>query len=147
MATVTQQAVVAGTGERLVAGTVGGVAGGVLFGAMMGMMGMLPMVASLVGSDNAAVGFLVHMVISVVIGLFFAIVFGGLARTIAGGALWGLVNGVLWWLLGPIVVMPLMMGMGLQFGAMFSGPLLMSLLGHLVYGVAAGVVYAWWINR
>jgi hypothetical protein len=87
------------------------------------------------------------MAISVAIGLFFAIVFGAMSGSYGGGALWGLVNGALWWVLGPIVLMPLMMGMGLQFGAMFSGPMLMSLMGHLLYGVVAGVVHAWWVQR
>ena len=41
-------------GRRVVGGVVGGLAGGLVFGALMGMMGMLPMVAGLVGSDSAA---------------------------------------------------------------------------------------------
>ena len=34
--------------QRLVAGIIGGVVGGLAFGALMAMMGMLPMVASIV---------------------------------------------------------------------------------------------------
>lgn len=37
-----------------------GLAGGAIFGIMMGMMGMLPMVAMLVGRESATVGFIVH---------------------------------------------------------------------------------------
>lgn len=133
--------------KRITAGIIGGLAGGMVFGIMMAMMGMLPMVAGLVGSNSALVGFMVHMVISGSIGAFFAVVFGGRSGAYGGGALWGAVNGVIWWILGPIVIMPLMMGMGLQFGAMFTAPMLMSLMGHAVYGVVAGLVYAWWVNR
>lgn len=133
--------------SKIAAGVIAGLAGGIVFGMMMAMMGMLPMVAGLVGSSSALIGFLVHMVISAAIGVFFAVLFGGQSSTVQGGAFWGFVNGVIWWILGPLVIMPIMMGMGLQFHAMFTGPMLMSLLGHLIYGVVAGVVYAWWVNR
>jgi uncharacterized membrane protein YagU involved in acid resistance len=137
----------ADTSSKIVAGVIGGAVGGVAFGMMMAIMGMLPMVASLVGSSSAAVGFLVHMGISLIIGVIYALVFGSMSTTYGGGALWGAVNGFIWWILGPIVIMPLMMGMGVQFQSMFTGPMLMSLVGHLIYGVVAGVVYAGWVRR
>lgn len=133
--------------KRVVAGAIGGVAGGLAFGVMMAMMGMLPMVASLAGSNSPVVGFLVHMLISIVIGVIFGIVAGPRIASLQAGAIWGLVNGVIWWILGPIVIMPLMMGMGLQFGAMFTTPMLLSLMGHVIYGVVAGLAYAWWARR
>jgi len=133
--------------KRVTAGIIGGLAGGMVFGMMMAMMGMLPMVAGLAGSSSPIVGFMVHMLISAIIGAFFGALFGGRSGTYGGGALWGFVNGMIWWVLGPIVIMPLMMGMGLQFEAMFTGPMLMSLMGHVIYGVVTGLVYAWWVNR
>lgn len=39
-----------------------------------------------------------------------------------------------------------MMGMGLQFGAALSGPMLMSLMGHLIFGLVTGVVFAWFVR-
>ena len=126
---------------KLLAGAVGGLAGGVLFGAMMGVMGMLPMVAMLVGSENAGIGFLVHMVISAIIGAGFGLVFGGRALDFQSGALWGAVYGIIWWILGPLLIMPLMMGMGPQFSMALSMPMLMSLVGHLLYGVVTGLAY------
>jgi phage shock protein PspC (stress-responsive transcriptional regulator) len=50
--------------QKVIGGVVGGLAGGVVFGMMMAMIGMLPMIAGMVGSASAVVGFLVHMVIS-----------------------------------------------------------------------------------
>jgi hypothetical protein len=41
---------------------------------------------------------------------------------------------------------PLMLGMGLQFGAAFTPPMLMSLVGHLAYGLVTGLVYAGYIR-
>ncbi len=128
-------------GRRLTGGAIAGLVGGVLFGLMMGMMGMLPMVAGLVGSNNAAVGFVVHMVISAIIGAGFGLLFGGRVSTLQDGALWVAVYGFIWWILGPLLIMPTMMGMGPQFGMALSMPMLMSLVGHLLYGIATGLAY------
>src|SRR5918995_543551 len=117
--------------QRAIGGVVGGVAGGLVFGVMMAMMGMLPMVAMVVGSESAAIGFLYHMFNSVVIGALFGLVFGRLSHTYGQGAVWGLLYGAIWWVLGPLVLMPLMLGMGLQFDIVFTAPMLMSLVGHL----------------
>lgn len=125
-----------GLGRRVIAGTAGGVAGGIAFGILMAMMGMLPMVASLVGSDSAAVGFGLHMVISVLIGLGLTVPFGQVLTGYGRGAWAGLAYGALWWVLGPLVLMPLMMGMPL-FMVDVTG--LMSLMGHLVYGAILGL--------
>ncbi|WP_165774864.1 hypothetical protein [Candidatus Viridilinea mediisalina] len=133
--------------QKLIGGVVGGLAGGVVFGVMMAMMGMLPMIASLVGSNSAVVGFLVHMVISAVIGTSFGVLFGSRSTNFGQGAIWGLLYGAIWWVLGPLVIMPLMMGMGLQFGAALSGPMLMSLMGHLIFGLVTGLVFTWFVRR
>src|SRR5215211_4302061 len=100
--------------QRLVAGIIGGVVGGIVFGALMAMMGMLPMVASIVGSKSAVVGFVYHMFNSVVIGALFGLILGILSRTYGPGALFGLLYGVVWWVLGPMILMPLLLGMGAQ---------------------------------
>jgi hypothetical protein len=132
--------------QRIVGGVIGGVVGGLVFGAMMAMMGMLPMVASVVGSKSAMVGFIYHMFNSVIIGIAFGLVFGALCRTYGLGALWGLVYGVIWWVLGPMILMPLLLGMGLQFSAAFTPPMLMSLVGHLAYGLITGLVYVGYVR-
>ena len=133
--------------QRITGGVVGGLAGGLVFGALMGAMGMLPMIAGLVGSGSAVVGFVVHMVISAAIGAGFGLALGSLSGTFGAGARLGLAYGAVWWVLGPLVIMPLLMGMGPQFGAALTGPMLMSLMGHLLYGVVTGVVYAAYSRR
>lgn len=147
MATRTGETASSSLAQRIIGGVVGGVAGGLVFGAMMGMMGMLPMVASVIGSQSAAVGFLYHMFNSVIIGAVFGLLFGGLSHTYGQGAAWGLLYGAIWWVLGPLVLMPLMLGMGLQFGMALTPPMLMSLAGHLIYGLLTGLVYVAYIMR
>src|ERR671911_982673 len=128
--------------QRILGGVIGGIVGGLVFGALMAVMGMLPMVASVVGSKAASVGFLYHMFNSVVIGALFGLVFGAFSRGYGRGAVLGLVYGAIWWVLGPLILMPLLMGMGgPQFAMALSPPMLMSLVGHLLYGLLTGLVY------
>lgn len=133
--------------ENLKAGVLGGLAGGLVFGVMMAMMDMLPMIASLVGSESAAVGFVVHLLISALFGLGFALVLGKSVRSYATGAGVGALYGLAWWVLGPLLLMPLMMGMGPQFANALSTQNLMSLLGHLIFGVVLGLTYAALVMR
>jgi uncharacterized membrane protein YagU involved in acid resistance len=100
-----------------------------------------------VGSQSPVVGFLYHMFNSVIIGAGFGIVFGVLSHTYGRGALLGLLYGAIWWVLGPMILMPLLLGMGLQFGAAFTPPMLMSLVGHLAYGLITGLVYVAYTAR
>jgi hypothetical protein len=132
--------------QRIVGGVIGGIIGGLVFGAWMGIMGMLPMVASVVGSQSPLVGFLYHMFNSVIIGAVFGLIFGAFSHTYGQGALFGLIYGVIWWVLGPMILMPLLLGMGLQFGAAFTPPMLMSLVGHLAYGLITGLVYVGYVR-
>ena len=124
-------------GRRISAGVLGGLAGGLVFGVMMAMGGMLSKVAGLVGSDSAVVGFVVHMVVSALIGLGLTVPFAGLLTSYGRGAVIGFLYGALWWVLGPLLLMPLMMG-----APVFElGPgSMMSLVGHLVFGVILGLV-------
>lgn len=124
-------------GRRAAAGVTGGVAGGLVFGLLMAMMGMLPMVAMLVGSDSAVVGFAVHLVISVLIGLGLTVPFAGLLTSYGRSALIGLAYGAVWWVLGPLVIMPTMLGMPMF---MIDTTAMWSLMGHLVYGAVLALV-------
>ncbi len=125
--------------QKLTSGAVGGLAGGVAFGLLMGMMGMLPMVAKLVGSGSAVVGFGVHLVISAVIGAAYGLFVADRWAGLIGGAGYGL----LWWFLGPLTLMPLFMGMGLGTNWTLAAAVKMlpSLMGHLVYGVILAATY------
>ena len=130
-------------------GVYGGLAGGVVFGAMMGMMGMLPMIGKMVGNPSAVTGFLVHLVISALIGASFATIFDRFVHGKSGGLGYGLLYGGTWWFLGPLTLMPLMMGMGLgvNWNATAAAQMLPSLFGHLIYGAILGLSYAWLQGR
>ncbi|MGH4009461.1 MAG: hypothetical protein ACRDTH_15140 [Pseudonocardiaceae bacterium] len=124
---------------RLISGVAGGLAGGVVFGVLMQMMGMLPMVAMLVGSESVPVGWVVHLAISAFISITYALTFGKWADRLAVGVLLGIGYGVVWWVLGALLLMPARMGMDVF---MLNTMAWQSLLGHLLYGLILGVGYA-----
>lgn len=130
--------------RRVLAGVVGGIAGGLVFGMLMAMMGMLPMIASLVGSDSPYIGFGIHIMISIVIGLGLTVLFGGFLTGYVRGALIGFAYGALWWVLGPLLIMPIMLGMS---PFVFDANSLPSLMGHLIYGVILGLVAVVFLRR
>lgn len=127
------------SGKRVISGVLGSLAGGVVFGMLMQMMGMIKMIAGLMGSESAVVGWAVHLVISALFGVGYGLLFGGFRRAWLGG----LIYGFIWYVLGPLTLMPLMMGMGLQWSVAGVTGSMSSLMGHLIYGLVLGLVYGW----
>lgn len=118
----------------VVQGVTAALIGGSVFGVQMAVGGMLPMVAQMVGSQSPVVGFILHLVISAVIGAVYGVVASRLPSgwLVSMGA--GIVNGIVWWILGALVIMPLMLGMTdmvFQIGDMQW----MSLVGHVIFGI------------
>jgi hypothetical protein len=121
-------------------GIVGGLAGGVVFGLMMQALGMIGMIAMLVGSESVAVAWAVHLTISALFGAVYGALVAPRVTGWTPGLLTGLAYGALWWVLGPLFLMPAKMGMPLFTVDTMA---LQSLVGHLVYGlVLGGVVVA-----
>ena len=134
----TQTQVGATIGRRALAGLIGGVVGGIMFGVLMAMMGMLPTIASMVGSNSPVVGFLIHIVMSIMIGLGLTVIFGNLLLTsYPRGIIVGMVYAAIWWVLGFLMVMPMKFHMPLFT---IDTTALFSLMGHLIYGAILGGV-------
>jgi uncharacterized membrane protein YagU involved in acid resistance len=129
--------------RRLTAGVAGGLAGGLVFGMMMQVMGMIGMIAQLVGSTSVAVAWVVHLAISAFFGAAFAVLLAGLLRGPGMALLLGAVYGVVLWVVGPLLLMPAFMGMPVF---VIDQMAVMSLIGHVAFGVVLGVV-AWAMLR
>lgn len=122
-------------------GVIAGLVGGSVFGVQMAAMEMLPMIAGMVGSTSVVVGFVLHIIISAVIGGSFGLIASRLGNNLFVQVGAGLVWGIVWWILGALIIMPLVMGMAemvLQVGDMQ----LMSLVGHAFFGIILGAFYA-----
>jgi len=126
---------------QLIHGVIAGVAGAFVFGLMMLMMGMLPMVGMLIGTESLVLAFAYHLFNGAVIGLTFALLFTSAIRKGGKSTVFGLVYGVVWWFLGPLLLMPIMMGMGAQMHIAGMVAAMPSLIGHIIFGVVMGVIY------
>ncbi|WP_238012336.1 hypothetical protein KZZ52_49040 [Dactylosporangium sp. AC04546] len=124
---------------RIAAGAAGGLVGGIMFGVLMQMMGMITIVAMLVGSTSAVLGWLVHLAISAFIGTTFAILFARWATSPVTSAMIGMGYAAVWWVLGTLLLMPVRLGTEVFI---FNATAWQGLMGHLMYGLLLGGVYA-----
>ncbi|WP_321111871.1 hypothetical protein [Halorussus salinisoli] len=135
-----------GTVERTWSSAIlGGLAGGLVFGVLLQTMGMMPAIASLYGMESVVVGWTAHLFHSVVFALVFA---AAVVRTDYRDAELGPITalgagyGVVLWFVAAAIAMPLWMGaLGMDAPAI---PNLdaSSLVGHVLYGVVLGAVFA-----
>lgn len=123
--------------RNVVNGVVGGIVGGILFGLLMQMMGMIETIAGMVGSESLVVGWLIHMMISVIFSVTF-----GLGHLVISN-IWTLavLFGIGIWIVGPLVIMPLMIGMGTNLANALAPEQLMSLATHLFFSFILAIVF------
>lgn len=140
--------------SRLGAGVVAGLIGGIVFGMMMTMMHaptpqggsvrVMTMIAMIVGSTSVAVGWLYHLVNSVVIGGLFGLLMGTRLAEGRNALVLGVVYGLGWWVVGGLVLMPLLLGRP-AFAPLLMPPMRMlaagSLMGHAIFGVILGFAF------
>ena len=118
--------------KKAMEGVTPGIVAGLLFMAYTGV-GMTGMIAGMIDSTDAIVGFIIHLIISGVLGAAYTgfytqvIPSGGLVQTMALGLVWGLI----WWVLGANLIMPIISG-GETFTLDFRGA---SLYGHVIFGM------------
>lgn len=122
-------------------GALASIVGGLLFSLVMFSTGVLPQIALLVRGASPLQGFAVHLVISILIGMSYGLLFRQEASNLSEGVAWGLLYGLVWWFLGPLTLMPLLLGHPVTWTLQAAVILLPSLLGHLLYGAATGLVF------
>ena len=122
-------------------GMIASIAGGLLFSVVMLLTGVLPSVAKLVGGSSPTLGFIVHMGISAIIGMSYGVLFWHEAPNFGSGLAWGALYGLVWWFMGPMTLMPILLGGSLIWNITAAGALLPSLVGHLLYGTATAFVF------
>ena len=114
-------------------GIIPGVIAGYLFLAYAGP-GMQDMVGGMIGAD-AFIGFILHIVISMVIGAVYTGLFMqyvDLGNPLVNIVVGGLIYGLIWWIVGGLIIMPLIAG-GEMLQIDLSHP---SLFGHIIFGHA-----------
>ncbi|ODR82116.1 hypothetical protein BG842_24480 [Haladaptatus sp. W1] len=124
----------------------GGLVGGIVFGLLLQSMGVLPTVAALYGLDGTTMGWVAHLFNSVVFGLVFGAVMTmtrlrAYADRPGPTAGIGVAYGIVLWVVAASFVMPFWLG---AVGMTLAVPTfdVVSLVGHVVYGVLLGAVFA-----
>ncbi len=128
--------------RALVVGGVAGIVGGWAFGKWMAQVNFFPLIAGLVDSDSVMVGMTLHFGIAVVIGASFGMLFQRDVRGLGSSLGWGLAYGILWWFLGPLTLLPILRGSPPDWSYQQGGALFGSLVGHVIYGLLLGLIYA-----
>lgn len=131
-----------GLSRALVVGGVAGVVGGWAFSKWMAQANFFPLIAGLVNSDSLMVGVALHFAIAVAIGMSFGLLFQRDIRGFGSSLGWGLAYGIFWWFLGPLTLLPLLDGRLPDWSYEQGAALFGSLVGHVVYGLLVGLVYA-----
>ena len=122
-------------------GAAASLVGGLLFSLILLATGVLSNVAGIMGSSSVVIGFIVHMAISTLIGMSYGLLFRDEAPDAGSGVAWGLLYGLAWWFIGPLTLMPILLGDLFVWTAQAAGNLLPFLIGHLIYGAATASVF------
>jgi hypothetical protein len=81
------------------------------------------------------------MCISAIVGKSYGLLFQREAPNVASGLAWGLLYGLIWWFIGPLTLMPILLGGSFTWTTTAAGALLPSLIGHLLYGGATATAF------
>ncbi|GCE23798.1 hypothetical protein [Dictyobacter kobayashii] len=128
-------------------GALASLAGGLLFSLIMLATGVLPRLASLIGASSPFPGFIVHMIISTIIGMSYGVLFEHEATNVQASLIWGTLYGLAWWFIGPLTILPLLLGVPITWTMQAANILLPSLLGHILYGGLTGVIFLYLQRR
>jgi uncharacterized membrane protein YagU involved in acid resistance len=88
------------------------------------------------------VGLTLHFAIAVVIGASFGVLFQRDVRGYGSSLGWGMAYGMFWWFLGALTLFPLLRGDTVDWSYAQAGDLFGSLVGHVIYGLLLGLIYA-----
>jgi uncharacterized membrane protein YagU involved in acid resistance len=128
--------------RTVVVGGLAGIVGGWAFGQWMAKVNHFPLIAGLIHLSSRNAGIALHFVFVFIIGASFALLFQRDVRGYGSCLGWGLGYGIFWWFLGPMTIMPLWQGRSLDWSYYHGQELFGSLVGHIIYGLIVGVIYA-----
>jgi hypothetical protein len=122
-------------------GGLAGLVGGLVSIPVLAATGILPKIAGLDTSFGGIGGTIIHLFVSVGIGMTYGLLFRNEAPSIGLGVPWGFLFGVIWWYVGPLTLLPLILTGVYDWRASAAAALLPSLIGHLIYGGATAFTF------
>ena len=129
-------------GRALTTGGVAGAASALVFSRWMYLGSFYPLLSGFgeVNSQMAAVAS--HIAIALLMGATFGLLFQSDIRGYGSSMGWGVGYSILWWFFGQLTVLPALAGARVDWSASRGSELFGSLVGHVIFGLILGVVYA-----
>ena len=127
-------------------GAAAGLLGGLLYAFVLAATRSFDQIAAVVGGTSPALGFIVHLAISVLMGASFGLLFRREAPNLASAIAWGLSYGLIGWFAGPLTLFPLMSRSASHWTTAQAAAQFPSMVGHLIYGGVAGAAF-WLFER
>lgn len=122
---------------RIIAGIAGAVLAGLVLGVMMQMMGLMTDLSDMVGMESVAVGWVIHLMMSVLFGLVYGLLLMAASLKLGANLGLGAAYGIAIWIMGPLIIMPMMMGDAVLA---FDTDTMMMLMGHVMWGLLTGAI-------
>jgi uncharacterized membrane protein YagU involved in acid resistance len=122
-------------------GALAGLVGGLAFLPIIAAVTGLTKIAGLVGSTSPAIGLVVHLLSSGLIGISYGLLFERESPDFAAGVAWGLLYGLVWWFAGRLILFPILLGSSFTWTHEAAADALPLMVGHLIYGTVTAVVF------
>lgn len=129
-------------GRAIVVGGVAGTLSGLVFSRWMYEGEFYPLLGGFAQLSSRSEMVAFHFLIALLIGAVFGLLFQTDVRGLGSSMGWGLGFSIFWWFLCPLTLFPLWNRTPLDWSADQGSALFGSLVGHIVYGLILGVIYA-----
>ena len=129
-------------GRAVVVGGFAGVLSGLVFSRWMYEGEFYPLLAGLPQLNAQFEMVALHFMVALLIGSSFGLLFQTDVRGLGSSMGWGLGFSIFCWFFGPLTLFPLLSGIGVDWSADQGTALFGSLVGHIIYGLILGVIYA-----
>lgn len=128
--------------RAIVVGGVAGTLSGAVFSRWMYQGEFYPLLSGFGEAHSHAEMAALHFLVALVIGAMFGLLFQTDVRGLGSCMGWGLGFGIFWWFFGPLTIFPILKGAAIDWSADQGTTLFGSLVGHIIYGLILGVIYA-----
>jgi uncharacterized membrane protein YagU involved in acid resistance len=130
--------------QAIIIGGLGGLIGSWVFAQGIERAEFFPLVAGIMGSNSMAVAHFLHYLIGIIIGISFGVLFHRDIRGAGSGLIWGLNYGLVWWIIGPLTLLPLLLGGSMRpdWSLTAAQHRFSPLVAHMIYGPLVGLVFS-----
>jgi hypothetical protein len=129
-------------GRAIIAGGLAGTLSSLIFSRWMYAGDFFPLLAGAGQLDSRAAMVAWHVFVALLIGSTFGLLFQRDVRGFGSSMGWGIGYTIFWWFFGPLTIFPLITRMRPDWSADQASEIFGSLVGHILYGLLLGVVYA-----